>query len=216
MLHDVTPVARRVADRQKDRLVLARAPARTPRRPTDTSPPGCARAAAGRDSARARGDSSSPILRRRWRLRQPRLAESPAGHRRMLRRRRLQARVRRRHLDAVQQNHRRDVDPEQEHHHRGDRAVDDVPRREVARVPRERRQRAAPQQPGQDRARPDLAEPHLGVGDEVEQQARRSRSAAPSRRSRRSPALSHTSHGDRSRRRPRTSWSARPAPGSPG
>ena len=38
--HDVAPVARRVADREQDRLVLAARPRRAPRRPTGTSRPG--------------------------------------------------------------------------------------------------------------------------------------------------------------------------------
>ena len=42
VLHHVAPVARRVADGQKDRLVLRRAPWRTPRRPRETSRQDCA------------------------------------------------------------------------------------------------------------------------------------------------------------------------------
>ena len=43
-LHDVAPVARAVADRQKDRLVLGSWLWQMPRDPTDTSRPGCGRA----------------------------------------------------------------------------------------------------------------------------------------------------------------------------
>ena len=57
VLHHVAPVAGRVADREKDRFVFGCAPSRTPRRPTETSRPGSARAAADRDCARARGGS---------------------------------------------------------------------------------------------------------------------------------------------------------------
>ena len=58
VLHDVAPVTRRVADRQKDRLVLLRARAQTPRRPTDTSRPGCLCAEGDRDLLRRRDDSA--------------------------------------------------------------------------------------------------------------------------------------------------------------
>ena len=52
--HHVAPVARRVADRQEDRLVLRPGPARTPPRPTGTSRPGCRRAGAGTGWSRRR------------------------------------------------------------------------------------------------------------------------------------------------------------------
>ena len=54
-LHDVAPVARRVADRQEDRAVEASSPARAPRGPTGTSRPGCGRAGAGTGWSRRRG-----------------------------------------------------------------------------------------------------------------------------------------------------------------
>ena len=57
VLHDVAPVAGRVADREQDRPVLARAPARAPPRPTGTSRPGCPRAEGGTGSSRSRGGS---------------------------------------------------------------------------------------------------------------------------------------------------------------
>ena len=60
VLHHVAPVTGRVANRQEDRLVLALAPCRTPRRPTDTSRPDCWRAAEGTGCARARDGSSEP------------------------------------------------------------------------------------------------------------------------------------------------------------
>ena len=51
----------------------------------------------------------------------------------------LQSRVARRHLDAVQQNHDADVDPDQEHYDCDDRAVDDVPGRKVGGIPGKQR-----------------------------------------------------------------------------
>ena len=51
-LHHVAPVAGRVADGQKDGLVFGARLSQTPPRPTDTNPPDCGRAAAGRDSSR--------------------------------------------------------------------------------------------------------------------------------------------------------------------
>ena len=58
LLHHVTPVAGRVADREEDGLPLARGPSRTPLRPTDTSRPGCARAGGGRATSRRQADCS--------------------------------------------------------------------------------------------------------------------------------------------------------------
>ena len=58
-LHDVAPVAGRVADREEDRLVTALGLARAPRRPTGTSRPGCVRAAAGTATPPSRGGSAS-------------------------------------------------------------------------------------------------------------------------------------------------------------
>ena len=52
-LHHVAPVAGRVADRDEDRLGLARARGRAPPRPTGTSRPGSPRAGAGRARSRA-------------------------------------------------------------------------------------------------------------------------------------------------------------------
>ncbi len=74
-----------------------------------------------------------------------------------------------RELDAVDEDHRRHVDPHQEHDHRRDRAVHAEPR-QVAHVPAEPLQGQAPQHAGHDRAGPDVAEPDPGVGHEVEQQ----------------------------------------------
>ena len=51
--HHVTPVARRVADREEDRLAV-RARVRRLRRPTDTSRPGCRGAGGGTGSSRPR------------------------------------------------------------------------------------------------------------------------------------------------------------------
>ena len=55
--HHVTPVTGAVAHRQQDRPLLAPSPARAPRRPRDTSRPGCRRAGGGTGSFRRRGDS---------------------------------------------------------------------------------------------------------------------------------------------------------------
>ncbi len=49
--HDVAPVARRVADRQQDRLAGLRAPPRATRRSTLASARGCPRAASGKGSS---------------------------------------------------------------------------------------------------------------------------------------------------------------------
>ena len=70
-LHDVAPVAGRVADREEDRLVLAGARGRRPPRPTGTSRPGCPCGGAGRGSTHAPDDSPSDLPRR------PRPARGP-------------------------------------------------------------------------------------------------------------------------------------------
>ncbi len=56
--HHVAPVARRVPDRQQDRLVGGAGLARTPPRPTGTSRPDCRRVGAGRGWSRARAGSA--------------------------------------------------------------------------------------------------------------------------------------------------------------
>ena len=61
--HHVAPVARRIADRQQDRLVLRRAHARATPRPTDTSRPDCPRAAAGTGSSPRRDGCSLTYFR---------------------------------------------------------------------------------------------------------------------------------------------------------
>ena len=59
-LHDVAPVAGRVADRTgRSGRSSATARARAPPGPTGTSPPGCGRAGAGRGSSRRRAGSSA-------------------------------------------------------------------------------------------------------------------------------------------------------------
>ena len=66
VLHHVAPVAGRVADRQKDRLVLGARLARTPRRPTDTSRRDC-RACCSRYGLRSRARRFiRPIMTSRW------------------------------------------------------------------------------------------------------------------------------------------------------
>ena len=64
--HHVAPVAGRVADRQQDRLVAARARARAPPVPTGASRPGCPRAGAGRGWSRRRAGSASGGLVYSW------------------------------------------------------------------------------------------------------------------------------------------------------
>ncbi len=59
-LHHVAPVAGRVADREQDRAVLDRVPARAPPRPTGTSRPGCRGAGAGRGWSPRRGGWPCP------------------------------------------------------------------------------------------------------------------------------------------------------------
>src|SRR5262245_414938 len=54
------------------------------------------------------------------------------------------ARVRGGHFDAVEQDDRRDVHPDQEHDHRRNRAVDDAEARQIADVSRKAGQRGAP------------------------------------------------------------------------
>ena len=78
-----------------------------------------------------------------------------------------QPRVRGGELDAVQQDHRLHVDPHQEDDDGRDRSVDAREARHVAHVPGEAFERALPQQPGDERADPDVAEPHLRVRHEV-------------------------------------------------
>ena len=58
-----------VADREEDRLVLARAPCRTPPRPRDTSPPDCGRAGADRGSSRGSAGSCASAPWNHCRLR---------------------------------------------------------------------------------------------------------------------------------------------------
>ena len=84
-----------------------------------------------------------------------------------------QARVGGGELDPVQQDHRLHVDPHQEHHDRGDRAVHPGEPGHVAHEPRESLERDLPQQPGDERANPHVAKPHLGVRHEVDRSARR-------------------------------------------
>ena len=56
VLHDVAPVARRVADAQEDRPVELPGAARALPGPRDTSPRGCGRAAAGTGWSRLQDD----------------------------------------------------------------------------------------------------------------------------------------------------------------
>ncbi len=64
-LHDVAPMAGRVADAQEDAAGSPGALWRRPPRPRHTSPPGCAGAGAGRAISRARAGSCGPARRRR-------------------------------------------------------------------------------------------------------------------------------------------------------
>ena len=59
---------------------------------------------------------------------------------------------------------RRRVDPDQEHDHRGNRPMDLIEPGHVADVPSEAGERAAPRQPCDHRADPDITKPHLALG----------------------------------------------------
>ena len=73
-------------------------------------------------------------------------------HPHMSQRRVLQARVRGRHLHTVQQDDRTHVNPEQEDDGGRDRAVNQIPRRQVPGVPGKRGERTAPEQADEDGA----------------------------------------------------------------
>ncbi len=83
VLHHVAPVARRVADGEQDRLVLARALARAPRRPTGTSRRGCPRAGGGTGSSScARRFTRLTVPLRPWRSGRSKAPASSTSRRR--------------------------------------------------------------------------------------------------------------------------------------
>src|SRR5450759_4982891 len=74
-------------------------------------------------------------------------------------------------FDAVQQQHRRYVDPDEKDHDGGNGAMDIAEARQVAHVPGEAEERPAPEQARDDGPDPHVPEADLRIGHEVEDEA---------------------------------------------
>ena len=145
--HHVAPVARRVANREEDRLVLAGGRGKrlvAPREPVHrvVGVLQQIRTALAREKIRHESARSSALS----------LAYAA------------------RHFHAVEQDDRGEIHPHQKRDDRRDGSVD-AESREIPDVPGEPHEREAPQQARQDRAEPDVAQPDVHVRGEVVDEA---------------------------------------------